>query len=129
MVVFALLEWIVEPRLIGRQHYSLLLIVLVTLMLIWWAGFVAIVVGPPVAVAIEILATQLLYFASVGRATSPAELRQRLEEISQRHSLQEGAWPRDVANIIERLRSLLNDAESLPQPAQPAAVPPGEAAS
>jgi predicted PurR-regulated permease PerM len=139
LLLFAALEWLVEPRLLGsRQRYSSLLIVLVTLTMIWLAGPAAIVIGPPIAVAIQIMANQLLFLPGTKEAANGyAELRAMREQICP--ASEPGAPRRDqgqpaLESIVQRLDELLADAEKLlappgPPPAGPAAPEAAHAAS
>ena len=64
LLVLGILEFVVQPRLVGPQHFSSLLIVLVLMIMASVAGLVGLLVAPPLAAAIQIILQQMLPTAS-----------------------------------------------------------------
>ena len=58
--VLCFLEFVVEPRLFNRRRFSSLLVVIVVLVLVDEYGLIGILLAPPLAAAIQILAGQLM---------------------------------------------------------------------
>ena len=116
LLVFAALEFLVEPRLADRRRYSSLLVMLLTVTLIHLVGVVGLFLGPPVTIAVQILAGQLLYSSSREPRFDPVPdlglLRQRLEDVRGRLDQADGGRTLTLKNIQQRLDSLLNDAST-----------------
>ena len=67
--VLCFLEFVVEPRLFNRRRFSSLLVVIVVLVLVDEYGLIGILLAPPLAAAIQILAGQLMRSTTTTKAT------------------------------------------------------------
>ena len=67
--VLCFLEFVVEPRLFNRRRFSSLLVVIVVLVLVDEYGLIGILLAPPLAAAIQILAGQLMRSTTTAKAT------------------------------------------------------------
>ncbi|MBL9122364.1 MAG: AI-2E family transporter [Planctomycetaceae bacterium] len=116
MLVLLLLEIYVEPRLFDRRRYNSLLIVVVVIGLAQMAGLLGVVLGPPLAAAIQILLGHLLRrraLATVSDGAEPAlsvakraaEIRARIERLN--------PPPPELLSLSERLHQLITAAEQL----------------
>lgn len=128
IAVLALMEFFVERRLYTHTRYTNVLVIVMMLMLLSAYGFVGLLIAPLVSIAIEILFAKLAEtgIKSVVNPTptvSPvvdliadqevAVLQARLDEIRPRLSDSETPSNLRLANIAERLESLLKEAGSL----------------
>jgi predicted PurR-regulated permease PerM len=67
--VLSFLEFVVEPRLFNRRRFSSLLVVIVVLVLVDEFGLIGVLLAPPLAAAIQILAGQLMRSTTTAKAT------------------------------------------------------------
>ena len=110
LLVLVILEFIVQPRLVGPRRFSSLLIVLVLMVMASVAGLVGLLVAPPVAAAIQIILQQLLPSRSERPAEVTADLRERLAAArTVLASMPEPAAP-EVSNMLDRLTQLVDEA-------------------
>jgi predicted PurR-regulated permease PerM len=114
LLVFVLLELLVEPRLYNRRQYNSLLIVLVMLALGEEFGLVGVLMAPPLAAALQILGTHLLAPAST-TAEKPMDeqftvLRERLASVRTLLEQSAGGATPQVASMVDRLEALLDKA-------------------
>lgn len=131
--VFALLELLVEPRLVQRRQYSSLLVVLVVLGLVDLVGIATgLILGPPVAVMIQILLRSYFWQTAEEPEGEPIEdlsvLRQQVARVREELREADEAWAVQMENILERLSALLDDARESMLSDYPsrAANPPAE---
>jgi predicted PurR-regulated permease PerM len=123
LFVLVLLELVIEPRLFNRRRYNSLLIAIVVVSLAQLIGILGLVLGPPMAAAIQILFGRLLRrhaMAIVAEGTTPASFTERISRVQARIARLETPAP-ELNNLAERLATLIDEAEHLaPAPAQPA---------
>lgn len=116
MFVLLLLEIYVEPRLFDRRRYNSLLIVVVVIGLAQMAGLLGVVLGPPLAAAIQILLGHLLRrraLATVSDGAEPAlSVAKRAAEIRARIERLNPPSP-ELLSLSERLHQLITAAEQL----------------
>jgi predicted PurR-regulated permease PerM len=124
VLVFWLLEWIVEPRFFNRQRFSSLLLVILLIAFIEGLGLFGLIIGPPVAVAVQILFSRLiqdrLSVAGGASALTLAELEQRVAQLEEQLAAQESPASPKLLDMLGRLKSLM--AEAARQPDAPATV-------
>ncbi|HEY5313654.1 MAG TPA: AI-2E family transporter [Pirellulales bacterium] len=121
--IFLLLKIVVEPRLFNSRRYNSLLAALVALALAELFGLVGLVIGPPIAVALQI------YFAHwLRRTNSPPDLALNLVALQGRIATMRAALeqteppPPELVSMLERLTALVNDTGSALEPAQTSAA-------
>jgi hypothetical protein len=116
VLVFALLEFGVEPRLFNRQQYNSLLIALVVLALGEEFGLVGVLLAPPLAAALQILGSHLLVPASTPAARPVDEqltvLEERLASVRTLMAQSAAAPTPQVENLVDRLEALLDKANT-----------------
>jgi putative permease len=78
VLVLLLLEFVVQPRLVGARRFSSLLIILTMMAMSSVAGLVGLLAAPPLAAAIQILLEQMLPTASDRPAVAAVPLQERL---------------------------------------------------
>jgi predicted PurR-regulated permease PerM len=113
--VFAFLEFVVQPRLFHRQRYNALLVALVVIGLADLLGVLGILLGPPLAAAIQILGEHLLRPANstTQPAPAPVALKNRLGDL--RRMLLQIDQPRpELTNLVDRLEALLDQTQNAP---------------
>ncbi|MCU0508901.1 MAG: AI-2E family transporter [Anaerolineae bacterium] len=115
IAVFALLELVVERRMVAPEGRNNILVLLVMLAMADALGLVGLLLAPPVAMAIHIFLTQLVTPAIVANdaealAPSVEALEERLDEVRQVvEKLEAGSAPR-LVNMTERMAELLRQA-------------------
>lgn len=117
LAIFLLLEVVVEPRLFNRRRYNSLLAALVALALAELFGLVGLIIGPPIAVALQI------YFAHWLRRTSPApDLALDLASLEGRIAAMRATLeqtelpPPELVSMLDRLAALVKDTGSVLEP-------------
>ncbi|MEN6493826.1 MAG: AI-2E family transporter [Thermoguttaceae bacterium] len=124
--VFTVLELFVEPRLVQRRKYSSLLVVLIVLGLIDLVGIAGIILGPPVAVTVQILLNHYFWQTPAEPESMPLEdlsvLKQRIAEVRQDLQETDEAWTVQMESILDRLGALLDEARGSLPGAQPPAT-------
>jgi predicted PurR-regulated permease PerM len=112
-----MLKMLVEPRLIEKKRYNSLLVLIVTLAMLYMMGFVAIILGPPVTVAIQIVSGQFIsYNASRSRDSEVANLSNLEQSWNERVFSKEdysSAHTPIFLDIVGRWNALLKDAVEL----------------
>ena len=114
ILVFVLLEFMVEPRLHNRRQYNSLLLVLVALALGVEFGLVGVLLAPPLAAAIQILGGHLLAPSSTP-AVQPVDeqftaLEERLASVQAMVAQSPGETTPQVVSMLTRLEALLKKA-------------------
>lgn len=109
--VLSFLEFVVEPHLFNRRQFSSLLVVIVMLVLADQFGLFGLLIAPPLAAVIQIVAGQVI------RSPVPlpgpqvlSNLQERLQS-AQTLSATEGNAPTpEITNLVERLNQLIDRA-------------------
>lgn len=112
------LEFIIEPRLFSRQRYSGLLMILLMLPLVYSYGLIGFVIAPPVAVVVQLLLSNLM---RLYLQPQPAPALLEFEQLESRYQellttfkeKEDGELPPEIANILERLEGLIDEARQL----------------
>ena len=117
LAVFWFLEWIIEPRLFNSRRYNSLLAALVALGLAELLGLVGLIVGPAIAVALQI------YFGHWLRRTSPApEFALDLAALEARVAAMRAGLeqselpPPELVSMLDRLSALVKDSGTALEP-------------
>lgn len=108
VLVFAMLEFAVEPRLFNRRRYNSLLIVLAVMALAQTFGIMGLLLGPVAAVAIQVAVEHAEREQIVARNPPPdwAALEGRIAETRVLAASSEEI-PREWMSILDRLAALL----------------------
>jgi predicted PurR-regulated permease PerM len=111
--VLTFLEFVIEPRLFNRRRYNALLLVLVAVCLVEMIGVLGLLLGPPLAAAIQVLAEQLMLWRppeEVQVSHPHLTMRERLQRL--KVLLEEPGESRpDLVNLVDRLDVLINKTE------------------
>ena len=121
--VLAFLELVVEPRLFNRKSYNPILILLVMIAMTDAFGVSGLILGPPLAVAIQICLTELSdqVIPVAARVSQPEEhqvttqvvsIRERLAQVRAMLTQMDTQSPR-LLNMTERLEGLVKDIDQL----------------
>jgi predicted PurR-regulated permease PerM len=123
LAVLAALELVVEPRLFNRKQYNPILILLVMIAMTDAFGVLGLILGPPLAVAIQISLTEITnqvipVGAGVAQPSSSqvapqvASIRDRLVTVQQLLTQMEAPSPR-LLSLTERLEGLVKELDHL----------------
>ena len=111
LLVLLILEFVVQPRLVGPRHFSSLLIVLVLMVMVRVAGLVGLLVAPPLAAAIQIILQELLPSGSGRSAEMTLSLRERLDGVRTVLASMPEPAP-ELNSMLERLTQLVDKANN-----------------
>lgn len=112
--VLLVLQLYVEPRFFDRRRYNALVTAIIIFGLADIAGVMGLVLGPPLATALQIAGRQAMRW----RLSAPAEVAAE-ESFNERLLAVRAALGRrkrpapELVNLVDRLSSLVNDAEVL----------------
>ncbi len=122
-LVLLFLEYFLEPRLFRNQQYSGLMTILIMLPLVYSYGLIGFVIAPPLAVALQLVINHLFRQYVQPQPQLPAS---ELEELEHRYQEVVATFtditdeedepepiPPEIANILERLEGLLQEARQL----------------
>ena len=110
LLVLVIMEFIVQPRLVGPRRFSSLLIVLVLMVMVNVAGLVGLLVAPPLAAAIQIILQELLPSGSARPPEATGNLQERLAAArAVLASMPEPAAP-ELSSMLDRLTQLVDKA-------------------
>jgi predicted PurR-regulated permease PerM len=116
LLVFTLLEFVIEPRFYNRRQYNSLLIVLVVLALGEEFGVAGVLIAPPLAAALQILGSHLLAPASTPAAQPVQDqivvLEERLASVRALLAQSEAEPPPQLINMVNRLEALMAKANA-----------------
>lgn len=120
VVLLAILVW-VKPRLFNRRWDNPLLTIILLIALADAFGIVGIMVAPPLSVVCQILWGRLVsHRRAAGAAAQLSDLKERLEQVRETVSVMDGPHLQMVKSNLERITSLVAEAEPVLQAAQPA---------
>ena len=111
VVVFVLLESVVEPRMFNRQRYNSLFIVLAVMALAQTFGILGLLLGPMVAVAIQAAVEHVEREQITARrpTTDLPALAGRLADLRSNAAADDGI-PQEWTSIVDRLAALIAEA-------------------
>jgi predicted PurR-regulated permease PerM len=123
LLIFSILEWLIEPHFFNQRRFSGLLQLLIMIAFIEGVGVAGLLIAPPVAIAVQILFNQLLQqqIPLLAGKTVPelADLRKRVTDIKSMLVGNESEPSPRVASMLERLDELLDEADDMPFPEYP----------
>lgn len=122
--VLLVLELYVEPRFFDRRRYNALITAIIIFGMADIAGVMGLVLGAPVATALQIAGRQWMrwWLSLAAEAPTEASFRERLATVRAALARRKRPAP-ELANLVDRLSTLVDDAETLldhseaPQPA------------
>ncbi len=117
IAVLSLLEFVVEPRFFNRRRFSSLLVVIVVLVLADSYGVLGILLAPPLAAAIQIVAGQFIraLTTKTQRTCQISALQERLEAVQVMMATQPEPPGLEIINLIDRLTQLIERADQVVQ--------------
>jgi predicted PurR-regulated permease PerM len=108
--VLCFLEFVVEPRLFNRRRFSSLLVVIAVLVLVDEYGLIGILLAPPLAAAIQILAGQLMRPTPTAKTTLAqpiSVLQTHLVSVQSLLATQTVPPGPELSNLVDRLTQLI----------------------
>lgn len=127
IVVFLILEGLVEPRFFNQRRFSGLLQVLIMIAFVDGLGLIGLLIAPPVAIAAQILFSQLLQqqIPLMAGKTVPelTDLRRRVVKMRAMLKKSEAEPSPQVSSMLGRLDQLLQEADDTPVPEYPGGSP------
>ncbi len=112
--VLCFLEFVVEPRLFNRRRFSSLLVVIVVLVLVDEYGLIGILLAPPLAAAIQILAGRLMRSTPTAKTTLAqpiSVLQTHLASVQSLLAAQTVPPGPELSNLVDRLTQLIARAD------------------
>jgi len=113
VLVFVVLEVVIEPRLYHRRQYSTLLVVLMLIIMGEAYGVLGVLVAPPLAAALQILLTTLLAPSSTPAGQPIAEqfvaLEERLTAVRAALTIAGPEAAPQLTSLVARLERLLDE--------------------
>ncbi len=115
LIIFALMEFGVEPRLARRRRSGLIMALLVTIALVDAFGLMGLLAAPPLAMAIKILVDELLRPAEAKVDTLEdyvESLLKRMALLGEKMNGDDMTPPPHIVNLYQRLVQLLEKVEA-----------------
>jgi putative permease len=109
ILIFGVMEFVVEPRLYDRSKYGVILVILVMLAMVDALGLIGLLLAPPLALTLQIILDELLSTPAAPPPTTVITLHDLQEQFVQVHSTIKSAetLPPRVKNMADRLEELL----------------------
>ncbi|MEZ4865785.1 MAG: AI-2E family transporter [Caldilineaceae bacterium] len=120
-LVFAAMEFVIEPRLYDRSQYGYIGVILVMMAMVYTFGLFGLLLAPPLALAVQIVLDELMTRPPKEEPTVAVEfddLHQRTVQLKEYLAQNNVAAPR-IDNMVTRLEDLLQEVVELRQPAVP----------
>jgi predicted PurR-regulated permease PerM len=117
LLIFAILQLFVEPRLFNQEQYSPLLIIIMVILLVDTFGLIGILIAPPFAAAIQLILRRVIQVQKEKTALPPvqliSDLRRRLGSVQNTVSHQPQEMAAQNVALAERLDKLIDTASHL----------------
>jgi hypothetical protein len=111
--IFLIMEFAVEPRFFNRRRYNSLLTVLVVILLADSWGILGLLLGPPLAVALQVLGEQLLQMRLASSASAstalPTSIEERISSLDSMLAAMEAPTP-ELMSLVKRLNAMVEEA-------------------
>ncbi|MBX3014291.1 MAG: AI-2E family transporter [Caldilineaceae bacterium] len=125
IVIFVIMEFVLEPRLYDRSQYGVVLVIIVMMAMVEALGITGLLLAPPVALTLQIILDELLNAPITlppnQRSTEKApetqpvtweELQAQFAELRTTLNAAETKSPR-VSNMVDRLEQLLQETQEV----------------
>lgn len=114
IVVLGALEYLIEPRVFDRRRYNSLLILLLVIIFTELFGISGLLLGPPIAAAIQLIGGYLIRRRARASATPETDhhWEDRLQTVRQEAG-QRGEPGPELVSLLDRLTVLVREAESV----------------
>jgi hypothetical protein len=109
LAVLLVLEFAIEPRLFNRRRYNALLMIVAVVALADSFGVFGLLLGPPLAVAVQVLAESLMRQRIAVNSAAPAPAAQTLEDRMGELNARLRSWdspPQELTSLVARLEDL-----------------------
>jgi putative permease len=116
IIIFVVLEFVVEPRVYDRSRYGAILVILMMMAMVDVLGIVGLLLAPPLALTIQIIWDELLKTPTAPLPVAPElatvitfhDLEDQLAKVRAAISSTETQSPR-AKNMVERLEQLVKE--------------------
>ncbi len=114
IIIFVVMEYVLEPRIYRRDHYSSILVILTMLAMLYALGLLGLLIAPPIALVIQVIMDELFLpsAAVMQRAEkvqkqeeSLSQIRRRIRTLQETLAQSENPSPR-LKNLSQRLETL-----------------------
>ena len=125
IAVLSFLEFVIEPYLFNRKRYNALWVVLVLVGLTDWLGPIGLLLGPPLAAALQIVGSYVLnqrQQAVIDQTEPTDSFRQRLRKLQISLAAMGDSRPQ-VKSLLDRLSTLIDDVNATPEAAASTIAP------
>lgn len=116
LVVLSILEYFVEPRFFNRNRYNSLLVLLVVIVFTETFGITGLILAPPAAAAMQIVARFYIRQRAMQNATTEGLTLERRIDTIWRAVEQIDEAPPELVSILDRLARLAHHIRQSPQP-------------
>lgn len=115
--IFLIMEYVVEPRIYRRDHYSAILVILTMLAMLYALGLLGLLIAPPIALVIQVIVDELFLPSTAvmqraesakQHAESLAQIRRRIRALQETLAQSENPSPR-LQNLSQRLETLATE--------------------
>jgi predicted PurR-regulated permease PerM len=109
LAVLLVLEFAIEPRLFNRRRYNALLMIVAVVVLADSFGVFGLLLGPPLAVAVQVLAERLMRQRIAPNSVAPAPAARTLEDRIGELNARLRSWdspPPELTSLVARLEDL-----------------------
>lgn len=109
IVIFGVMEFVVEPRLYDRSKYGVVLVILIMMAMVEALGIGGLLLAPPLALTLQIILDEALATPTAPLPTQVITMNELQEQFTQVHTTLDQAenLPPRVKNMAERLEQLL----------------------
>ncbi len=118
ILVLAFLEFVVEPKIFNRRRVSSFLVVIMVLIMVRQYGIIGFLAAPPMAVAIQAIASQIFRTTTAASIPLPPPpdiqieiLKERINTVKAQTNSRATPPAQEVTNLIERLEALITRAD------------------
>ena len=111
LLIFALMEFVLEPRLYDRGKYGMILVVVVMMAMVDGLGLTGLLLAPPFALTLQIILDEILVTPAAPTPVTVItlnDLQKQLAEVRAIVNTAETQSPR-VANMVNRLEQLVQE--------------------
>ncbi len=115
LLIFFLMEFVIEPRLYDRSKYGAILVILVMMAMVDALGIAGLLLAPPLALTIQMIMDEFLSTpaapAPVASAITLQDLEEQLAQVRTAVNQTETQSPR-VKNMLARLEQLIRETQA-----------------
>lgn len=113
LVIFVIMEFVLEPRLYDRGKYGVILVIIVMMAMVDAFGLTGLLIAPPLALTIQIVLDELLAVPATPAPVTVITLNDLEEQLAEVRSIVDRAETQSprVANMVNRLEQLVQETQ------------------